>query len=163
MAIPLSAGALYSTTDDLLRWEQGLMGGKLLSPTSVQNMTTPFKNDYACGLGVHTANGHKLIDHGGGIEGFNTFLAYYPEDKLTVVVLANLNGQAPDAIASKLAAVAHGENVVLPSERKEVTVSPAILANDVRTYELVPDVDIVMTLEGGQLMTQATGQSKFPL
>ena len=163
MTIPLSAGALYSTTDDLLRWEQGLMGGKLLSPTSVQKMTTPFKNDYAFGLGVHTANGHKLIDHGGGIEGFNTFLAYYPEDKLTVVVLANLNGQAPEAIASKLAAVAHGENVVLPSERKEITVPPAILAKYVGTYELMPNFDIVMTLEGGQLMTQATGQSKFPL
>jgi CubicO group peptidase (beta-lactamase class C family) len=163
MTIPLSAGALYSTTEDLVRWEQGLMGGKLLSPTSLKKMTTPFKNDYAFGLGVHTANGHRLIDHGGGIEGFNTFLAYYPEDKLTVVVLANLNGQAPDAIASKLAAVAHGENVVLPSERKEVTVSPAILAKYVGTYELMPDFDIVMTLEGGQLMTQATGQAKFPL
>jgi CubicO group peptidase (beta-lactamase class C family) len=163
MTIPLSAGALYSTTEDLVRWEQGLMGGKLLSPTSLKKMTTPFKNDYAFGLGVHTANGHRLIDHGGGIEGFNTFLAYYPEDKLTVVVLANLNGQAPDAIASKLAAVAHGENVVLPSERKEVTVSPAILAKYVGTYELMPDFDIVMTLEGGQLMTQATGQPKFPL
>lgn len=104
------------------------MDGKLLSPASPEKMTTPFKNDYTFGLGVHTANGHKLIDHGGGIEGFNTLLAYYPEDKLTVVVLANLNGQAPDAIANKLAAVAHGENVVLPSEKKEVTVSPAILA-----------------------------------
>ena len=163
MTIPLSAGALYSTTEDLLRWEQGLMSGKLLNPSSIEKMTTPFKNDYAFGLGVHTANGHRLIDHGGGIEGFNTFLAYYPEDKLTVVVLANLNGQAPDAIASKLAAVAHGENVVLPSERKEVTVSPAILAKYVGTYKLMPDFDIVMTLEGGQLMTQATGQPKFPL
>lgn len=163
MTIPLSAGALYSTTEDLLRWEQGLMGGKLLSPASLKKMTTPFKNDYAFGLGVHTANGHRLIDHGGGIEGFNTFLAYYLEDKLTVVVLANLNGQAPDAIASKLAAVAHGEIVVLPSERKEVTVSPAILAKYVGTYELMPDFDIVVTLEGGQLMTQATGQAKFPL
>jgi CubicO group peptidase (beta-lactamase class C family) len=163
MTIPLSAGALYSTTEDLLRWEQGLMGGKLLSPVSLEKMTTPFKNDYAFGLWVHTANGHKLIDHGGGIEGFNTFLAYYPEDKLTVVVLANLNGHAPEVIASKLAAVAHGENVVLPSERKEVAVSPATLAKYVGTYKLMPDFDILITLEGGQLMTQATGQPKFPL
>ncbi|HYK90462.1 MAG TPA: serine hydrolase [Acidobacteriota bacterium] len=163
MTIPLSAGALYSTTEDLLRWEQGLMGGKLLSAASLQKMTTPFKNDYAFGLGVHQSSGHKLIDHGGGIEGFNTLLAYYPEDKLTVVVLANLNGQAPEAIASKLAGVAHGENVVLPSERKEITVPQAILEKYVGTYELMPNFDIVMTLEGSQLMTQATGQGKFPL
>jgi CubicO group peptidase (beta-lactamase class C family) len=163
MSIPFSAGGLYSTTEDLLRWEQGLMGGKLLSSASLQKMTTPFKNDYAFGLAVRTVNGHKLIEHGGGIEGFNTELAYYPEDRLTVVVLANLNGQAPEQIASKLAAVVHGENVVLPSERKEVTVPPAILAKYVGTYELAPGFDVVMTLEGGQLMTQATGQPKFPL
>jgi hypothetical protein len=126
-------------------------------------MTTPFKSDYAFGLGVQTANGHKVIEHGGGIEGFNTFLGYYPEDKLTVVVLANLSGGAPEAIASKLAALAHGESVVLPSERKEITVPPAVLARYVGTYELMPNFDIVMTLEGGQLMTQATGQSKFLL
>ncbi len=97
MSIPFSAGALYSTTEDLLRWEQGLFGGKVLSAASLTKMTTPFKNDYACGVGVRTVNGHKVIDHGGGIEGFNTFLAYYPEDKLTAVALGNLNGDAPTA------------------------------------------------------------------
>jgi tetratricopeptide (TPR) repeat protein len=163
MSVPFSAGALYSTTEDLLRWEQGLMGGKVLSPASLQKMTTPFKSDYALGVGVRTVNGHKLIDHNGGIEGFNTALAYYPEDKLTVVVLANLNGQTPEQIVSKLAAVAHGENVVLPSERKEIAVSAAILTSYIGTYELSPSFNIVMTLEGGQLMTQATGQPKFPL
>jgi CubicO group peptidase (beta-lactamase class C family) len=40
MSIPFSAGALYSTTEDLLRWEQGLFGGKVLSATSFEKMTT---------------------------------------------------------------------------------------------------------------------------
>src|SRR5947199_5748194 len=52
MSIPLSAGALYSTTEDLLRWEQGLFGGKLLKAESLQKMTAPFKRDYAFGLEV---------------------------------------------------------------------------------------------------------------
>jgi len=163
MSIPLSAGALYSTTEDLLRWEQGLFGGKLLSVASLQKMTTPFKNDYAFALAVRDANGHKVIEHGGGIEGFNTQLSYYPDDKLTIVVLANQNTGATGDIASKLAALVHGDNVVLAGERKEVAVSPAILQTYVGTYELAPGFDIVMTVEGGQLMTQATGQPKFPV
>src|SRR6185369_7606641 len=163
MTIPLSAGGLYSTTEDLLRWEQGLMGGKLLSPASLQKMTTPFKQDYAFGIGVHTDKGHKIIDHNGGIEGFNTILQYYPESKLTIVVLANLNGQAPEAIAAKLADLEHGQSVVLPSEKKETSVAPAVLSKYVGTYELMPGFNIVMTLENGQLMTQATNQPKFPL
>jgi len=163
MSIPHAAGALYSTTEDLVRWEQGLFGGKLLSAASLEKMTTPFKDDYAFGLGVRTVKGHKVISHGGGIEGFNTLLAYYPDDKMTVVVLANLNGSAPDQIAEMLANIVHGEKVQLPSERKEITVSPKILGEYAGTYELEPGFSVVMTLEGNQLMTQATGQPKFPL
>src|SRR5579872_5293838 len=47
MSVPFSAGALYSTTEDLLKWEEGLFGGKLLSAASLKQMTTPVKNDYA--------------------------------------------------------------------------------------------------------------------
>ena len=163
MSIPLSAGALYSTTEDLLRWEQGLFGGKVLSAASLQRMTSPFQHDYACGLGVSTVKGHQVIDHGGGIEGFNTQLSYYPDQKLTVVVLGNLNGGAPAEIAEKLAGVVHGEKVVLPSERKEITVPAKILAGYVGNYELSPNFSLAVTLEGDQLMTQATGQPKFPV
>jgi len=163
MSIPLSAGALFSTTEDLLRWEQGLFGGKLLSSASLQKMTTPFKNDYACGLAVSMVKGRKVIEHGGGIEGFNTQLSYYPDDKLTVIVLGNLNGSGPSGIATKIAALAHGEKVVLTEERKEVVVLAKILADYVGSYELAPGFLFVVTLEDNQLVTQITGQPKVPI
>jgi CubicO group peptidase (beta-lactamase class C family) len=163
MSIPFSAGALYSTTEDLLRWEQGLFGGKVLKPESLVKMTTPFKQDYAFGLAVLTRNGHKVITHDGGIEGFNTSLAYYPDDKLVVAVLANLNGQVPGQLTGRLAQVVHGEKVVLDAERKEITVSPNVLAQYVGTYQLAPTFSIAITLEGDRLMAQATSQPKFPL
>jgi CubicO group peptidase (beta-lactamase class C family) len=163
MTIPLSAGALYSTTEDLLRWEQGLFGGKVLSAASLEKMTKPFKSDYAFGLQVHTVNGLKVIDHGGGIEGFNTALSYYPEDKTTVVVLGNLNGSAPQEIASKLGAVAHGDKVVLPSERKEITVAPKILAEYAGTYEMAPGMNMVITLDGDHLTSKLGPQPSIPM
>jgi len=163
MSIPFSAGALYSTTVDLMRWEEGLFGGKVLSAAELQEMITPFKSDYAFGLGVRDEHGHKLIDHGGGIEGFNTYVAYYPNDKLAVIVLANLNGTAPGEIAHNLAAVVHGEKVVLPSERKQITVAPGVLAKHLGTYQLAPMFSITVTLEGNQLITQASGQPKVPI
>jgi CubicO group peptidase (beta-lactamase class C family) len=163
MTVPFSAGALYSTTEDLLRWEQGLFGGKLLSAASLAKMTTPFKDDYACGLFVRTVNGHKVINHGGGIEGFNTSLVYYPDDKVTVVVLANLNGNAPEAIAMRLGAVMHGEKVELPSERKEITLAPTVLGQYVGTYQLAPKIDMMITVADGQLISQVSGQNKVPL
>jgi CubicO group peptidase (beta-lactamase class C family) len=163
MTIPFSAGALYSTTEDLLRWEQGLFGGKVLTAASLTKMTTPFKQDYAFGLGVVTNNGRKVITHAGGIEGFNTQLSYYPDDKLVVAVLANLNGPFAGQIAGKLAQVAHGEKVVLASAHKEITVAPKILAQYVGTYELTPNFSIAITLEDGRLISQATNQQKLPI
>jgi CubicO group peptidase (beta-lactamase class C family) len=163
MSIPFSAGALYSTTEDLLRWEQGLFGGKVLKPESLAKMTTPFKQDYAFGLGVSTNNGHRMIAHDGGIQGFNTSLAYFPDDKLVVAVLANLNGPFAGQIAANLGKVAHGEKVVLPTERKEIKVSPEILKQYVGTYELTPNFSLAITLEDGQLISQGTNQEKVPM
>lgn len=158
MTIPLSAGGLYSTTEDLLRWEKGLFERKLLSAASFKAMTTPFKDDYAFGLLVHAVDGHQVIEHGGGIEGFNTRLAYYPEDKLTVIVLGNVNGAAPDVIALDLATLAHGGNVTLPSERKEVSVDPKIFDGYVGSYQLAPNFVLAVRRDGDHFITQATGQ-----
>ena len=163
MTIPLSAGGLYSTTEDLLRWQQGLFGGKLLSPASLKKMTTPFKNDYGFGLTIHSVNGREEITHGGGIEGFNTALAYYPDDKLTVVVLGNVNGSAPQEIASNLHTIAEGGNVVLISERKVVKIDPKTFDRYVGSYQLAPNFILKVTREGDRFMTQATGQGPIEI
>ncbi|MGA7416131.1 MAG: DUF3471 domain-containing protein, partial [Bryobacteraceae bacterium] len=70
---------------------------------------------------------------------------------------------APDDIARKLAAIAHGEKVVLSSERKEVTVSPKLLADYAGAYQLAPGVSMDITLEGSQLVSQMTRQGKVPI
>jgi CubicO group peptidase (beta-lactamase class C family) len=163
MTVPYSAGALYSTTHDLLKWERALFGGRLLKPASLQKMITPFKNDYGCGLTITTINGRKRIEHGGGIQGFNAEVAYWPDDQMTVVVLANLNGSAASDIAADLAATLHGEKVTLPSERKEITLTPEQLKPFIGRYLLTSTINVDITLDGKQLETQLTGQPKFPL
>jgi CubicO group peptidase (beta-lactamase class C family) len=163
MSIPHAAGALYSTTDDLLKWQQGLYGARVVSAASLQKMTTPFKGDYAFGLVVRTVNGRKIIAHGGGIEGFNTSLSYSPDDKLTIVVLSNINGPTADELGSKLEVLAHGGTVTLPAERKETTVASSLLGSYVGIYELRPGVAVSITLDGNQLSGQLTGQQKFPI
>ena len=160
MTVPFAAGALYSTTEDLLRWEKGLYGGKLLKPDSLVMMTTPFKNNYAFGLEVRTVNGHKVINHGGGIQGFNTMVAYYPDDKLEVIVLSNINGAAPQDLSTKLAAVVHGEKVILASERKQVQVNPKVFDGYTGRFQLMPNVIVTVTREGNHLFSQLNAQPK---
>jgi len=107
MSVPHAAGALYSTTGDLLKWMRGLFGGRVLKPESLRKMTTPYLNNYALGLNVREVDGIQMIGHGGSINGFNAFLAYYPQSETTVVVLANLSGNAPQQIALALGAAAN--------------------------------------------------------
>jgi hypothetical protein len=73
----MAAGALYSTTEDLLKWEQGLFGGKVLQPASLR------KDDHALQERLRlrpqhrqSAGGHKVIEHGGGIERPFSYFAY---------------------------------------------------------------------------------------
>lgn len=107
MTVPFSAGCLYSTTGDLLRWEHGLFDGQLLSSGSLARMTTPFKKDYAFGVAVDAdTNGNKVVWHGGAIDGFTVFLAYVPADEFAAVVLANIEGAPAKAITADILAIA---------------------------------------------------------
>jgi CubicO group peptidase (beta-lactamase class C family) len=164
MTIPFSAGALYSTTGDLLKWEQGLFGGKVLKPESLARMTTPFKSDYGFGVFIRNTDGHKLITHGGGIEGFNTSLNYYPDDRLTVIVLGNLTGGAPDQIARYVGQTALGQTVILTSERKEVMLPATALPDYPGTYHVADlDDDLVIAVNGPRLSAKLGKQNTIDL
>lgn len=163
MTIPQGAGALYSTTRDLLKWQRGLYGGKLLQPASLAAFRTPYKDNYALGVIVQSKDGVTTIAHDGGIEGFNTALAYDPDRKITVVVLGNLNGPSPGKLAKSLLTLARGGTVTLPSERQAATVAPDQLTQYEGVYELAPTFAITMRVRDGKLMTQATGQQEFEL
>ena len=164
MTIPFSAGALYSTTGDLLKWEQALFGGKVLKPESLARMTTPFKSDYGFGVFIHTTDGHKVITHGGGIEGFNTSLNYYPDDKLTIIVLGNLTGGTPDQIANYIGKVALGQPVTLTSERKEITLPAEKLSDYVGTYHVADlDADLIIAVNGPRLSAKLGKQNTIDI
>lgn len=113
MSVPQAAGALHSTTHDLWRWTRALFGGRVLSAESLAEMTTPGRGDYGLGVVVRTVEGRKVVEHAGNIHGFNAHLAYYPESRVTVIVLGNVNGPAPDQLAAQLGKLAHGEEVTV--------------------------------------------------
>lgn len=163
MSAPQGAGGLYSTARDLLKWEQGLFGGRLLNPASLRVLTTPERNGYAMGLAVKTEGGDVIVSHSGGIEGFNTFMARDLDDRLTVVVLGNLNGAAPEKIGVSLMTLARGGSVVLPGEHVAISVAPDVLATYAGAYRLAPGATLTVSVVDGRLMGQATGQQAFEL
>ena len=163
MTIPQGAGGLYSTTRDLLKWEQGLFGGRLLGPASLAALTTPVRNGYAMGLSVTPNADGAVVQHNGGIEGFNTLMAHDTGSDMTVIVLGNLNGPGPDKLGADLMTLARGGTVTLPEERRVVALSAEALRAYEGVYDLAPEFSITITVVDGKLMAQATGQQALEL
>ena len=153
MSLPYAAGSLYSTTHDLLIWQEALFAGKFISSTSVNKMIQPFKNSYGLGVSIQSFDGHKAITHGGGINGFNTFMIYFPEEKITIIILANLIafGFVPQSLGLNLARVIYKKPVVLPFERKEITFSTKVLNKYTGSYTIKP-VNVYYTTQPSNLL-----------
>jgi CubicO group peptidase (beta-lactamase class C family) len=121
MSFAGGAGALYSTVEDLYRWERALHTDEILSELSRKALFAPtvLVDSYAESLAYHGRApmyygygwtidehlGHRRIWHGGGIHGFVTTLARYPDDDLVVIVLCNLEDAPIDVIGNDLAAI----------------------------------------------------------
>jgi CubicO group peptidase (beta-lactamase class C family) len=163
MTIPHAAGALYSTVEDLYLWDQALYTEKVLSRKSLDAMFTPVQSNYGYGWGTASQGARKMISHGGGINGFSTFIARFPEEKATIIVLTNLEGSNPGRVSRDLAAIIFGEPYEVPRERQAIKVEPRILDAYVGEYELAPNVTMTISREGERIMAQVTGQPKIEI
>jgi CubicO group peptidase (beta-lactamase class C family) len=167
MSVPYAAGAMYSTVGDLHRWNQALYGGQILKPETIKRMVTPptlpNPSTYAFGLGIGKRADQTVYEHGGAIDGFNSYLSYFPSDRVTVVALANLNGPSANGIAAKLGEVMHGKAVVLPTERVAITLPARKLPEYAGTYEMAPGRDLVIAVLDDHLSVQPGRQRADPL
>ena len=106
-------GALYFNVVDLEKWDRALYGTTLLSRKSLDTMWTPFVlNDGKVNAGhygfawfIGDINGHRVIYHPGSWQGFTCTIYRFIDDKLTVVVLTNLDSghSSPDNLARVVA------------------------------------------------------------
>jgi CubicO group peptidase (beta-lactamase class C family) len=166
MTVPGGAGALYSTAEDLYIWDRALYTEKLVKKPTLEKIYTPFKSNYAWGWVVAERNGRKIIQHGGGIDGFNTTIVRYVNDDICIIALSNRIPAALNQMSQNLAALLLGEKYDLPQDipanatRKEIKVETKVLDTYVGEYELSPGFTIAVTKEGETLMAQPTGQTK---
>lgn len=112
MSIPFSAGGIYSTVEDMYRWNEALAkNGKLLSPDSLKQMFTEYPEalhegqHYGYGVVISRLKFGKLLYyHGGGVEGFSSSIQRYPNDRVCIVVLSNLATYKPWELGDHIAA-----------------------------------------------------------
>lgn len=116
MSQPYAAGSLYSTVEDFYRWDQALYTDRILSAASKERMFTPGLSNYGYGWQIAKKEGVTTIEHGGGINGFNSLITRNPESKRLVVLLNNTGAAPLNAIVSGVHAILDGKQPVLPKQ-----------------------------------------------
>jgi CubicO group peptidase (beta-lactamase class C family)/ATP-dependent Clp protease adapter protein ClpS len=171
------AGALYSTVEDLFRWNEGVFNGKVLSEASLKAAFTPVKTEenknenstdgYGYGWGLATLRGTREISHNGGLNGFSSSLVRIPAENFTVVALANAlppgPGVEPGGSAHRMVEFCLGEKLA-PREAPRLSqkVSPAALDALVGRYDYGAAI-LTVEREGSRLFAQLTSQPRYEI
>jgi len=104
-SIPYSAGAVFSTVEDLLKWDEALYDERIIKRATQDRMFTSYKErgeGYGYGWFLTSEEGRQKQYHEGSTFGFASFIARYPNDHLLIVVLSNQEGTDVKSIADTL-------------------------------------------------------------
>ena len=171
------AGALYSTVGDLYRWNEAVFGGKVLKESSLKAAFTPVKTEenkdqqsqdgYGYGWGITHFRGTEEISHGGGLNGFTSYLLRIPKENFTVAVLVNAApaapGTDPGTLAHLVTELCVGDQLPpRPAQPASTNISAKALEAVVGRYDYG---SAIMTVTTGKnhLYAQLTGQPRFEI
>ena len=157
-SIAYSAGAIISTPADVTRFMYTLFDGKLIKPSSLEQMKE-IKEGYGKALMQFPFGERRFYGHTGGIENFRAVVGYYPTEKLGISLIVNGDNFNRNDIMIGILSIYYKMPFPFPTFTK---VDPAILAKYTGTYasKELP-LKITITEKDKELIAQATGQSAF--
>jgi CubicO group peptidase (beta-lactamase class C family) len=158
MSIPTGGGGLYSTVEDMYKWDRALYTDKLVTQKSLKKIFTTYAEDYCYGWRETEEFGYKCYRHGGGIEGFVAEIDRYTSDDACIIVLSNFVNTPVRAIAKDLTAMLFGEEYELPVGKETVMVTPEILASYSGIYEIAPGNTLKVSHSDEKLFIAPPGQ-----
>ncbi|MGA2362115.1 MAG: serine hydrolase domain-containing protein [Candidatus Aminicenantales bacterium] len=117
-------GNVYTSVEDLYLWDQAFYNNKLgkgvmdmLHTTGTLNNGKPI--DYAFGLVVTEYKGLKVVEHGGAWAGFRAGIVRFPDEKFSVICLANLGTVDPSGLCFKVADIYLAGKLKEPEKKEE--------------------------------------------
>jgi CubicO group peptidase (beta-lactamase class C family) len=167
-----AAGALYSTVEDLSKWNNALYHGKVLkeesfkaavTPVVLNNGSKPPGTDYGYGLAMGRYRGLEWIAHSGGLNGFISQLAWYPQEEMTVVMLTN---QSPPELMldpNRIAEFFAWQSMDSAETYEMTDVGNIDLTVYEGKFEISKGLAMDFTTEGHKIFIQVTGQQKYEM
>ena len=163
-------GGLLTTVGDLLIWNENLanplVGGRALIDQleTRGRLNDGFENEYAQGLIVTTYKGLREISHGGSTAGYQTFLARYPGERLSIAVLSNVSASGSARLAHEVVDIYLAGRIKEPAKPVAVPVPVETLKNYVGIYrEPLTDAALTIELDKDGKTLRIAGQRVIPL
>ncbi len=167
------AGAINSNLKDMAQWVRFMLNGgtvngkRLVSEESFKEIVSPQMEiagpvKYGYGWFLRDWKGHKVIEHGGNIDGFSTAVALMPDQHLGFVMLCNQNNSPlPPASLEIIWKSLLGT----PDDTKSiVAVTPTVKSEDeAGNYTFQDKLTIAVTSKEGKLTAKIAGQPALPL
>jgi CubicO group peptidase (beta-lactamase class C family) len=153
------ADSVYSTPDDMLRWDRALWGGSILTKTEIAALIQDRGDHYGLGLDNGTRGGHHVVGHDGQTTGFISRYDHYPEADAAVIMLGNVDTGAESLLVAGVTDILFDTRpapVSLPAlVRKPIAESQA--GHFVGTYRVSPQFDFRVEFRDGNLYIPGNG------
>ncbi|HEY4422680.1 MAG TPA: serine hydrolase [Pyrinomonadaceae bacterium] len=172
-AIPAAApaGAIDSSARDMAQWVRLMLGNgvfngkRLVSEKGFEELTRKQINiagsiDYGLGWFLRQWNGHKVVEHGGNIDGFNAQVAFMPDQKLGFVLLTNVTASSIGATAMT---TIWKELVGVPTTEATAAAPASDPKKEVGKYLLQAGVSFDVSWKDDKLVLTVPGQPSYPL
>ena len=117
--------SLWTTAGDLAKWVKALEGGQIVSAASLAEMKDGGEHGYGYGLESIEASGRRRIRHTGGVNGFVSVVQWYPDQKITIVILSNYIGSRTGATMGGITSILFGTPYDVPRPQLIVDNDPA--------------------------------------
>jgi CubicO group peptidase (beta-lactamase class C family) len=135
MSSAFSAGAMYSTVDDLYKWDQALYSEKLVSKATKKLAFTSNNFEYGFGWFLDEHCNRRRIHHGGAYRGCRSQMHRYPDEEITVIMLTNYDFVPVLKLTESLTSLLFGEEIHVPIRPAPFYFDEGIYAKYIGTYE----------------------------
>lgn len=163
------AGNIYSTVEDIYRWDRALKTDKLVEKETLDKIFTGHmaiseEDYYGYGWIITDTGLGKMVSHGGGTLGFTAYIARFIDEDLTIIILTNNQGYDVTNLTNTLISIVYGIPYEIPEALEEIEIGDLTLYDKfVGEYLLAPGTTITITRDDNGIYAQLTGQEKFEI
>lgn len=164
-----AAGSMYSTAEDLYRWDRAIKKGEVLGEETLkeifkEHIDIPGGGSYGYGWMISDTDMGKEIYHGGNTIGSTSYIGRLIDEDITIIILTNSWAYDTNDLKNNLQSIVLGEEYEMPEKIKEIEIEDkSLYSKYTGKYEYLNGTYLSIIENENKLYAQVTGQGAFEI